>query len=169
MRASVELTGRLTREPKVFENEDGSKKRALFSVACNSKNGDTESVDFIPCIMWGDERVPKLTPWMLKGRMVQVRGELRTRDIRDDDGNFVRKEFEVIVRQLQLLDKKPDNVEVPSQKAPEAQANQQAQMLALMQQMMSQMVQGNGAEPEPTKEEYAPGMHSNEAEADEAF
>ena len=159
MLAAVEFTGRLTREPKKFQNNDGTKLRLLFSVACNTKTASTERVDFYPCIMWGDERIPKLQPWMLKGRMVHIRGELVTRDIRDDDNNFVRKDFEIVVRQFEFLDRKPEGVETPNQKV-EGTSDQSAVMLQMMQRMVRTVMasQATNSEPAESAESAEPAV-----------
>lgn len=166
MNIHIEFTGRLTAEPHLYANDDGTTKRLLFNVAVNTKGEDFEHVDFVPCIMWGDDRIPKLQPWMLKGRMVHIRGYLRTRDIRDDDGKFKRKDFEIVVQPFEFLDKKPD-IEVPEpakkEPAPAATAAAaNANMLQMMQQMVNQMaaLQANPAQAaeqaaEPTETQAA--------------
>ena len=162
MLAAVEFTGRLTATPKLFKNNDGTKLRLLFNVACNTKTASTERVDFYPCIMWGDQRIPKLQPWMLKGRMVHIRGELLTRDIRDDDNNFVRKDFEVVVRQFEFLDRKPEGVETPNQNNTSTQSAQgDNAMMSEMLKLMQQMTQGLN---KPTEAQAATQTASSQEE-----
>ena len=157
MAITVSFPGRLVAEPKKFTNEDGSKARLLFTVAHNTKWAKGERADFIPCVMWGDERVPKLQPWMLKGRLVWVQGVLITRNVRDDDGNFIRKDFEIVVNGLEFLDKKPDIEVQPSQEQqqPIAGGTQQAAILQLMQQMMQTFAGGTQPATQPTAQPAA--------------
>jgi len=107
-------TGRLTRDAKVFKNSDGTKARALFTVAHN-ENGSNgfERSDFYDCILWGDKRVANVAPWMLKGRLVEIQGYMETRRINKEDGSFGHTEYRVRVDSLVFLDKKPEGVSVP--------------------------------------------------------
>ena len=137
--AKVILTGRISNDPKEFANEDGTKLRLLFNVACNVKGKDYERVDFHPCIMWGDERVKSIKPWLTKGRLVEIYGHLRTYDKRDEDDKFVSKHTEIVVQTLEFLDRKPEGVDTPPQEEEKKPAANMEQMLALMQQMMQGM------------------------------
>lgn len=83
MKAEVNLVGNLTRDTTaIFGNNDGTAKRALFTVACNSrfKNAageKVETVDFIPCIAWNG-LANMMKEWGLKGRKVQISGTLES-------------------------------------------------------------------------------------------
>ena len=142
--AKVFLTGRISNDPKLFTNDDGSKKRLLFNVATNTKAKDYERADFHSCIMWGDERVTKISPWLLKGRLVEITGELRNYEERDENGKFVSKSTEILVSTIEFLDRKPEGVETPEEKP--ADVAGQNQMLQMMQQMMAQMMKGQAGE-----------------------
>ena len=164
--AKVFMTGRVSNDPKLFANNDGSKKRLLFNVACNTKSKDYERADFIPCIMWGDDRVKAIKPWLLKGRLVEITGELRTYDKRDEDGKFLEKIVEVQVTTLEFLDRKPEGVETPDtkEKAPakpaETQSAQPANQMEMLKQLQATIAEAFGAlaqqppaEAEPDNEE----------------
>lgn len=114
MKAKVTVIGRLTKDvTAVFSNEDGSAKRALFTVACNSyfkgKDGEKkESADFIPCIVWGDNMVKLLTDWGKKGRQVHIDGTLETYQAGpDENGKYPPVKIQVRVGDFEFLDKKP--------------------------------------------------------------
>lgn len=114
MKAQVTVIGRLTKDvTAVFQNDDGTAKRALLTVACNSyfkgKDGTKkEGVDYIPCIMWGDNMVKLLTDWGKKGRQVHIEGTLETYQAGpDEDGKYPPTKIQVRVGQFEFLDKKP--------------------------------------------------------------
>lgn len=108
MKAEVTMTGRLTRDvTSIFTNEDGSAKRALFTVACNSsykKEGEKiQNTDFIPCIAWGP-MADLLEEWGLKGRLVAIRGNLESYQAPpDDDGAYAPIKIQVRIRELEFL------------------------------------------------------------------
>ncbi len=142
--AKVFMTGRVSNDPKTFSNEDGSKKRMLFNLACNVKAKDYERADFIPCIMWGDDRIEKISPWLLKGRLVEITGELRTYDKRDENDKFLEKKVEVQVNTLEFLDRKPEGVEAPPAAAVNNDTEKSA-ILQLLQQTVAALAGENGA------------------------
>lgn len=115
MKAQVSMVGRLTKDvTAVFANDDGSAKRALFTVACNSNFKDKdgkkkESVDFIPCVIWGEGLVKLLTDWGKKGRQVHIEGTLDTYQAGpDEDGKYPPTKTQVRVGQFEFLDRKPE-------------------------------------------------------------
>ncbi len=143
--AKVFMTGRVSNDPKMFANKDGSKKRLLFNVACNTKAKDYERADFIPCIMWGDDRVVGIQPWLLKGRLVEITGELRTYDKRDEDGEFLEKVVEVQVTTLEFLDRKPEGVETPQKETAPATPTQVANQAEVLKQLQATIAEAFGA------------------------
>lgn len=109
MKATIIVAGRLTRDvTSLFQNEDGSAKRALFTVACNSiYNKDNEKVkttDFIPCIAWGTH-ADLLKEWGLKGRQVLIKGTLETyqKPPNEEDGSYEPTKVQVRVEQIEFL------------------------------------------------------------------
>lgn len=108
MKATATVVGRLTRDvTSIFSNDDGSAKRALFTVACNSvyKRNDekVKTTDFIPCIAWGTH-ADLLKEWGLKGRQVLIKGTIETfQKPADNDGNYDPVKVQVRVDQLEFL------------------------------------------------------------------
>ena len=143
--AKVFLTGRISNDPKIYG--EGSKTRLLLNVACNylvaADDGSKEQrTDFHSLVIWGENRVKSLKPWLLKGRLVEVTGTLQNFERRDYNGEWVRKDTTIRVNTVEFLDKKPDNVqtETPAAKGPGTVSNEaMSQMAAMMQQMMQQM------------------------------
>lgn len=108
MKAQVILVGNLTRDTSaIFSNDDGSSKRALFTVACNSsykKDGEkTESVDFIPCIAWNG-LADTMEEWGLKGRKVHIVGNLESfQKPINEDGSYDPPKIQVRVTFVEFL------------------------------------------------------------------
>ena len=108
MKPEITMVGRLTKDIKsIFQNEDGSNKRALFTVACNAsyKKGDEkiQNTDFIPCIAWGP-MADLLEEWGLKGRLVAIRGNLESYQAPpDNNGEYPPTKIQVRVRELEFL------------------------------------------------------------------
>lgn len=108
MKATATVVGRLTRDvTSIFSNDDGSAKRALFTVACNSvykrDNEKVKTTDFIPCIAWGPH-ADLLKEWGLKGRQVLINGTIETyQKPPDDDGNYDPTKVQVRVSQVEFL------------------------------------------------------------------
>lgn len=133
MFATTEIVGRISLEPKLFQNDDGTKKRIIFTVATNTVVNGKNKANFYPCVIWGDKRVPNLLPWMKVGRIVHVRGDLSTYIIKNEDGTFKSKNFEIVVKDFEFVDKKPKDIEVPTKKE---------DALALMQKIVQQFAEG---------------------------
>lgn len=108
MKPSATVIGRLTRDvTSIFSNDDGTAKRALFTVACNSvykrDNEKVKTVDFVPCIAWGPQ-ADLLQKWGLKGRHVAIRGTIETfQKPADADGNYEPTKVQVRVGQIEFL------------------------------------------------------------------
>lgn len=108
MKAKAILIGRLTRDvTSIYANDDGSAKRALFTVACNSvyKNGDqkVKQVDFIPCIAWG-VHADLLEKWGLKGRQVSIAGTIETyQKPPDNDGKYEPTKIQIRISEIEFL------------------------------------------------------------------
>lgn len=142
MKPVVHLTGHLTRDvTNIFSNTDGTAKRCLLTIACNSyykaqDGSKKESVDFIPCIAWGDGRVDTLSTWGKKGRHLHIVGTLEAfQAAPDDNGKYPPTKVQVRVEQFEFLDKKPENIETPAQapaagEAPQVDMNAMAELVA---------------------------------------
>jgi len=108
MKATATVIGRLTRDvTSIFENENGSAKRALFTVACNSvykkDNDKVKTVDYIPCIAWGPQ-ADLLQKWGLKGRLLVINGTIETfqKPVKED-GSYDPVRVQVRVSQIEFL------------------------------------------------------------------
>lgn len=108
MKATATVVGRLTRDvTSIFSNDDGTAKRALFTVACNSiykrDNEKVKTTDFIPCIAWGPH-ADLLKEWGLKGRQLLIKGTIETfQKPADDDGNYEPVKVQIRVAQMEFL------------------------------------------------------------------
>jgi len=108
MKATCTIVGRLTRDvTSIFSNDDGTAKRALFTVACNSvyKRDDekVKTTDFIPCIAW-EPHASLLKEWGLKGRQILIKGTLETfQKPADENGEYEPTKVQVRVAQMEFL------------------------------------------------------------------
>jgi len=108
MKATCTIVGRLTRDvTSIFSNDDGTAKRALFTVACNSvykrDNEKVKTTDFIPCIAW-EPHASLLKEWGLKGRQILIKGTLETfQKPADENGEYEPTKVQVRVAQMEFL------------------------------------------------------------------
>lgn len=108
MKATCTIAGRLTRDvTSIFSNDDGSAKRALFTVACNSTykrdNEKVKTTDFIPCIAW-EPHASLLKEWGLKGRQIMINGTIETfQKPADENGEYEPTKVQVRVGQMEFL------------------------------------------------------------------
>jgi len=136
MKPHVQMVGNLTDDVKhTFQNDDGSHKRVLFTVACNSTyNNDGEkikSVDFIPCIAWNG-LVDILKEWGLKGRKVHIVGTLEAyQPPAGEDGTYPPAQIQVRVINIEFCSLE-DSVKAKLE-AKKTEAPAQAQTPALSQ------------------------------------
>ena len=105
----IALSGRLTFDPEFRITETGH-ARLSFSIAINQSYRDRngawkEEVTFVPVIIWD-----KLAEWgmdrLKKGSSVFLSGRLRSR--KQETSSGARTVIEVVARNFQLLDKKPE-------------------------------------------------------------
>ncbi|MCL2764148.1 MAG: single-stranded DNA-binding protein [Treponema sp.] len=99
----VVLIGRLTREAEL-KYTAGGQAVCKFSIAVNrrKKNGDQweDEANFFDIVVWGRQG-ESLHPYLVKGKMVGVDGELRQDRWQQDGQN--RSKIEIIANYLQLL------------------------------------------------------------------
>jgi single-strand DNA-binding protein len=99
----VVLIGRLTRDAEL-KYTSGGQAVCKFSIAVNrrKKNGDQweDEANFFDIVVWGRQG-ESLHPYLVKGKMVGVNGELR-QDRRQQDGQN-RSKVEIVTNYLQLL------------------------------------------------------------------
>ena len=99
----VVLIGRLTRDAEL-KYTSGGQAVCKFSIAVNrrKKNGDQweDEANFFDIVVWGRQG-ESLHPYLVKGKMVGVDGELRQDRWQQDGQN--RSKVEIIANYLQLL------------------------------------------------------------------
>lgn len=100
---NVALVGRLTGEPEVKENTDGS-FRTLISVAIPRDYKNSEGIyeaDYVHCVLWNG--IASATKeYCHKGDVVGIRGRLQTRTY-ENDNNEKKYVLEVIVDKVQFI------------------------------------------------------------------
>ena len=98
-----------------------------FSVAVKSGFGEREATTWARCSMFGT-RGESVAPYILKGQLVGVTGEMTAREWTDKDG-MKRTSVEVRVNDLTLLGKKDSGAQnqnyAPQQQQRQSQAPQQ--------------------------------------------
>jgi len=99
----VVLIGRLTRDAEL-KYTAGGQAVCKFSIAVNrrKKNGDQweDEANFFDIVVWGRQG-ESLHPYLVKGKMVGVDGELRQDRWQQDGQN--RSKVEIVTNYLQLL------------------------------------------------------------------
>jgi single-strand DNA-binding protein len=99
----VILIGRLTRDAEL-KYTGGGQAVCKFSIAVNrrKKSGDSweDEANFFDIVVWGKQG-ESLHPYLVKGKMVGIDGELRQDRWQQDGQN--RSKVEVISNNLQLL------------------------------------------------------------------
>jgi len=99
----VSLIGRLTRDAEL-KYTSGGQAVCKFSIAVNrrKKNGDQweDEANFFDIVVWGRQG-ESLHPYLVKGKMVGVDGELRQDRWQQDGQN--RSKVEIVTNYLQLL------------------------------------------------------------------
>ncbi len=100
---SVALVGRLTHDPEIKENPDGS-IRVVIDLAINRDYKNAEGVyetDFIRCTLW-NEIANKTKEYCHKGDVIGIKGKLQTNSY-ENNKNEKRYVLEVIVNKLSFI------------------------------------------------------------------
>ena len=109
------LIGRLTRDPEVKTTQGGTEV-CSFTVAVDRKfksaSGEREA-DFINCVAW-KQRAILIGNYFSKGSKIGIVGNLQTRKYQDKDDRTVYVS-EVIVDEVEFIDKKDEKREEPKQ------------------------------------------------------
>lgn len=99
---TIQISGRLTRDPKIMTSEKGI-KYLKFDVAVErdftSRSGK-KVTDFLPCIAF-DKQSEVISSYFRKGSKITVCGRLET-DIKDNVKNFV-----IVTEKLYFVESKP--------------------------------------------------------------
>lgn len=95
-----------------------------FSVGVQSGFGDKATTTWARCSLFG-KRGESVAPYLLKGQLVGVSGELSAREWQNKDGQ-TKTSIEVRVNDVQLLGKKDGQQQAAPQRQAPRQATQQA-------------------------------------------
>jgi single-strand DNA-binding protein len=102
----VQLIGHLGKDPETRFTSSG-KKVSHFTLAVNRRGGSEP--DWFNVEAW--ERLAEVCQqYLSKGRLVMIEGRLQTDRWTDDQGAAHQRAL-VVARQLQMLDRKPDEPE----------------------------------------------------------
>ena len=100
---SVTLVGRLTHEPEVTENSDGT-MRTVINVAVSRDYRNSDGIydaDFIKCILWNG--IASATKdYCHKGDVVGIKGKLQTRSYETEE-KTKKHVLEVIVDKVTFI------------------------------------------------------------------
>ena len=102
---SLTIMGRICNDLELRRTPKGTSVSS-FTIAVDrpTKQGEEKQTDFIDCVAWR-QTAEFLTKYFSKGRMVVIRGPIRTRSYTDKDGNK-RKAVEVIAEEVYFGDSK---------------------------------------------------------------
>jgi single-strand DNA-binding protein len=99
---SIQLVGRLTKDPETTETKGGTKVCKLrLAVPRRPKDGADQSPVYVDVTVYGPQADPVAT-YTAKGRQVAVSGRLEYREWRDDTNGF-RSKHEVVADDVQFL------------------------------------------------------------------
>lgn len=115
---SVNLTGRLTRDPEVRYTAD-QKAVARFSIAVDryTRPGEEKQADFPNIVAFG-KTAERVETFLNKGRMVGISGHIQTGSYVNKDGVKVFT-TDVIAERVDFLDSKGSQMPERRQPAPE--------------------------------------------------
>ena len=101
----------------------GGDSIVTFSVAVKAGFGDKAVTTWVKCNLWG-KRGDSVLPYLNKGQLVGISGELSNRKWQDKDGQD-RYSLEVRVNEIDLLGGKQESQPTQQQAKPAAQRNSQ--------------------------------------------
>ena len=114
---NVQLIGRLGKDPETRFTPTG-KKVCHFTLAVNrtwrtGEGAEKEATDWFNIEAWG--RLGEVCQqYLAKGRLVYIEGRLKTERYTDEKGE-TRYYTQVVARQMQMLDRKPDEQDVAAE------------------------------------------------------
>jgi len=98
----VVLVGRLARDPEIkYTPSNTAVARFTLAVGGKQKNDGTDSVSFIPVVVWG-KVAETCKQYLTKGKMVAVDGRLDQRSWKAQDGS-PRSVLEVVAERVEFL------------------------------------------------------------------
>ena len=104
---NVTLVGRLTKDPEVKENADGTKRTIItIAVSRDYRNADgIYDADFIKCVLWNG--IASATKdYCHKGDVLGVKGKLQSRTYETED-NQKKQVIEVIADKVSFISSTP--------------------------------------------------------------
>ena len=104
----VTLVGRLTRDPELRYTQTG-KAVCNFCVATDITTNDPKITEFINIVAW-QKLADVCAQYLKKGKLVFLKGQLRSRQWEDKSGNK-RKDWDVVINVLKMLSPKDANSE----------------------------------------------------------
>ena len=117
----VSLLGRLTKDPEVKKTQSGTSV-CSFTIAVDRrfKNADgTRQTDFIPCVGWR-QVADIIGQYFHQGSRIGITGSIQTRSYDGQNGKvFIT---EVLVSEIEFIDKKSETQEQKPIPAPQAEA-----------------------------------------------
>ena len=116
---AVVLIGRITKDPELRYNT-ANKAVTRFTLAVNRKfindKGEREA-DFISCVAW-NKTAELICQYFKKGNLIGVEGRIQTGSYEKEDGTKTYM-TDVIVNQIEFLEKKSDGRPDPEYAEPE--------------------------------------------------
>lgn len=107
---SVQLLGRLTRDPEVrYTADDNRTAVARFTVACNRryKKDAEQEADFISCLAFG-KTAEFIERYFFKGNSIALNGRIQTGSYTNKDNNKVYT-TDIVVESLEFVGSKNEN------------------------------------------------------------
>lgn len=98
------ISGRLTKDPVVSMNREGTKKFARFVLAVR-RNGKEDSADFVPCVAF-EKTADLVEKTVHKGTPLLIEGRIQTDSFTDRDGKK-QYSWNVAVLHLEYMEPKP--------------------------------------------------------------
>lgn len=114
---SVNLIGRLTRDPDLRYTSGTQTAVARFSVAIDrgkDRNGNSRGTDFPTIVAFG-KTAETCSNYLTKGRQVGIQGHIQTGSYERQDGTKVYT-TDVVVDKITFVGSKSDNQQAPSNK-----------------------------------------------------
>ncbi len=103
----------LTKDPEMRYSQDG-KAYTKFGIAVNYGWGDNKKVSFLNCIAF-DKKAEAIANYTHKGSKVMIEGEIQTGSYDKKDGSGKVYTTDLIVKEVEFLDKKSDEQAKPQQ------------------------------------------------------
>ncbi len=102
---TVILSGRLTADPELRYTASAEPVAVCTFILAVDRPTNDDAADFPTVVAWRDTAM-FVSKYLKKGRKILVKGELRTRNYDDKDGNH-RKATEVQAERIEFADSRP--------------------------------------------------------------